>query len=654
MSSVDNDQGPSIAERWGAALLILVAVVLHATALLNARPLQSANDRSRWCTVWSLVERGTFQIDEIRQVPGWDSIDIIFDDGHFYSTKPPLLTVIVAGITWCVQRLTGWSLEEQTQPVTALVLLVVNIIPFAISLMVLWKLLARVAQSAWCRLFVLASASFATLVSPFLMTLNNHTVAVVGVICSLYALERILSDESPRAWAFVLCGLSAGWACANELPAAAFGLATFVLAVRRSFRQTALWYAPAALIPIVAFLATNVIATGSWKPTYANYGSSKYNFVVDGIPSYWSDPDGVDRNLDSPAVYFLHSTIGHHGIFSLTPLFLLAIGGWLASGFVRNGALRTLIRVGAVMSVVVIAFYMTRFDNYNYGGVSCSLRWALWLIPFWLLAMIPVIDFDARVAPMRWLQVALFGLSAMSAWLPIENPWQQPWLFKRMEAWKWIDYTRKPAPLPRTLWTWFLSVPEAKTGELPWIEFTSAGIDGAVIRRRLAVKTQDDPQPGFVQIVVQEALDGQPLATVRQFAIDAKRLSEGAPVIDCVRWSDDVSPQQKVADLTFVRGLPLKKEYRAGKTRYLRLPMRNDAFRCQTAAATVDFPVDEPLYQYRCDTWLCDEFPFGTAQFEIRVTDIESGGLIRHEQWTVTDCYPAPAATSPLSSKNPQ
>ena len=125
-------------------------------------------------------------------------------------------------------------------------------------------------------------------------------------------------------------------------------------------------------------------------------------------------------------------------------------------------------------------------------------------------------------------------------------------------------------------------------------------------------------------------------------------------MIDCVRWSDDVSPQQKVADLTFVRGLPLKKEYRAGKTRYLRLPMRNDAFRCQTAAATVDFPVDEPLYQYRCDTWLCDEFPFGTAQFEIRVTDIESGGLIRHEQWTVTDCYPAPAATSPLSSKNPQ
>lgn len=657
MSSVATDESASTTERWGAALLIVVAVVLHATALLNARPLQSANDRSRWCTVWSLVERGTFQIDEIRQVPGWDSIDIIYDDGHFYSTKPPLLTVIVAGVTWCVQRITGWSLEEQTQPVTAAVLLVVNIIPFTLSLLVLWKLLTRVSQTAWCRLFVLATASFATLATPFLMTLNNHTVAVVGVICSLYALERILSDESPRGWAFVLCGLSAGWVCANELPAAAFGLATFVLAVRKSIRQTILWYVPAALIPIIAFLATNVIATGSWKPTYANYGSSKYNFVVDGIPSYWSDPDGVDRNLDSPAVYFLHSTIGHHGIFSLTPLFLLALLGWIASGSVRNQALKTLIRLGAVMSVIVIAFYMTRFDNYNYGGVSCSLRWALWLIPFWLLALVPVIDFGARYAVMRWLQVVLFGLSAMSAWLPIENPWQQPWLFKRMEAWKWIDYTRKPAPLPRTLWTWFLTVPDsgATAEDSPWLELTSANLDGSILRRRLAVQKQaDHAQPGVIQIEVQEAADDKPLVTVRQFAIDVKRFSEGAPVIDCVRWLSDVSPEQKVSDLTFIRGLPLKKEYRAGKIRYLSLPMRTDAFRCQTAAATVDFPVDDPLYQYRCDTWLCDELPFGVAQFEIRVTDIESGGLIRYEHWSVSNCYPAPAAVAPHSIKNPQ
>src|SRR5689334_17171546 len=41
-------------------------------------PLLSANDRSRWCMVWSLAERGTFQIDEILNTPGWYSIDHIY------------------------------------------------------------------------------------------------------------------------------------------------------------------------------------------------------------------------------------------------------------------------------------------------------------------------------------------------------------------------------------------------------------------------------------------------------------------------------------------------------------------------------------------------------------------------------------------------
>ena len=642
-----------MAERWGTAILIVIAVALHSTALLNARPLQSANDRSRWCTVWSLVERGTFQIDEIRQVPGWDSIDIIYDDGHFYSTKPPLLTVIVAGITWCVQRATGWSLEEQTQSVTAAVLFVVNILPFVVSLVVLSRLLARVAQTSWCRLFILAAAAFGTLATPFLMTLNNHTVAVAGVILSLYALERILSDEIPQGCCFALCGFAAGWSCANELPAAAFGLATFALAARRSVRKTAIWYAPAALLPIIAFLTTNIIATGSWKPTYASYGSSKYNFVVDGVPSYWMNPDGVDRNLDSPLVYFLHSTVGHHGIFSLTPLFLLALFGWVVSGTVRNLALRTLIRVGAIMAVIVIAFYMTRFDNYNYGGVSCSLRWALWLIPFWLLAMVPVVEMGGRFAVTRWLQFGLLGLSVLSAWLPIENPWQQPWLFKQMEAWKWIDYTRRPPELSRSLWTWFASVPEpqANSDQAPWIEFMSPAADGTFLYRRLECrKPQDVNEQGLVEVVVLEGVDDGEMKLVRRFWIDVPRFEAGESVAKAVRWPAGVSPDQQLSDFTFIRGLPLKKEFRAGKIRYLRLPLRDDAFQCQLAAAAVDFPYGDPLYQCRCDTWLCDELPFGVAQYEIRVTDIETGGLIRHEHWTVNECFPAPAPVSPIST----
>jgi hypothetical protein len=134
--------------------------------------------------------------------------------------------------------------------------------------------------------------------------------------------------------------------------------------------------------------------------------------------------------------------------------------------------------------------------------------------------------------------------------------------------------------------------------------------------------------------------------------INAQRFHEGASTADFVNWPDEaVSAEQKLSDFNFVRGLPLKKEYRGGKVRYLHLPLRQDAFRCQLAAAAVDFPQGSPTHQYRCDTWLCDELPFGVAQFDVTVKDIESGAVVHQERWTVTDCYPKAAATAPPLSK---
>src|SRR5262245_13046620 len=104
------DGTPCVRWRWVAFCVLLAGVAVHGTMMLIARPLLSANDRSRWCTVWSLVERGTYRIDEIRQKPGWDTIDLVYDDGHFYSTKPPILATWVAGIVWCIGRMTGWTL----------------------------------------------------------------------------------------------------------------------------------------------------------------------------------------------------------------------------------------------------------------------------------------------------------------------------------------------------------------------------------------------------------------------------------------------------------------------------------------------------------------------------------------------------------------
>ena len=101
-------------------LIVVVASAMSCTQIVQSTPLQSANDRSRWETVWSLVERGTFQIDEIDAAPGWGTIDKVRHEDHFYSTKPPLQSTLVAGVYWCVKRFTGWNLTDNTAEVSRL------------------------------------------------------------------------------------------------------------------------------------------------------------------------------------------------------------------------------------------------------------------------------------------------------------------------------------------------------------------------------------------------------------------------------------------------------------------------------------------------------------------------------------------------------
>ena len=68
--------------------------------LRKQRPFLSANDRSRWATVRSLVELGTYEIDQIVAEDLWDTIDIVQHPGkdgelHLYSSKPPLLATLL-------------------------------------------------------------------------------------------------------------------------------------------------------------------------------------------------------------------------------------------------------------------------------------------------------------------------------------------------------------------------------------------------------------------------------------------------------------------------------------------------------------------------------------------------------------------------------
>tara|TARA_R110002095_G_scaffold212584_3_gene202019 strand:- start:3973 stop:6060 length:2088 start_codon:yes stop_codon:yes gene_type:complete len=626
--------------RWFVYVLLLTVTLGQSlAAILNSAPLQSANDRSRWCTVWSLVEQGTYQIDTIDARAGWSSIDKVRHEGHFYSSKPALFPTMVAGLYWVIKTTTGLNLNQNLYDVAHLILIIVNLLPMLIALVLLCLMVERYARHDFTRFFVVIAGCFATLLTPFLLTLNNHSIAASSAVFALYPFLRILLDREQKPFYFLLAGFFAMLTCCNELPAALFGLIVFGLLFKVNPRLTCLVFLPAALVPLIGFFATNYAATGGWKPFYMYYGTEKYLYEYRGVPSYWKNPQGLDQNLDSPLVYLFHCTLGHHGIFSLSPIYLLTLISWLRLRNTNDHVLRPLLWISLVVSVIVFGFYLSRTDNYNYGGNSAALRWMLWLTPFWLISMIPFLD---AFSHKRWLQIlgvlCLLG-SVFSAHHPLHNPWRAPWLYTVLQQSGWINYERRPPAFERPLTTWLASIPDP-TPEIPepFVEFTGPANDGRLIRLRLSVKPLDesDAAKHLRTIQVTRFLGNEKVET-KEYLIDVPAFKVGKFPQDFLRWPDgNVSPAEKHAAERFFYGMPRARKYNPGKIRYLFIPLSDDAIRCQLAASQVSVTIGsktaaEKELRYRTDLWLSDQIPFGIAQVETSVYD-ESKNLLLSRQ----------------------
>ena len=63
---------------------------------------------------------------------------------------------------------------------------------------------------------------FATLMSPFLITINNHTLGTCSALFALYFAAKVWTEERPGRLAYFLAGFFAMFTVCNELPALAF------------------------------------------------------------------------------------------------------------------------------------------------------------------------------------------------------------------------------------------------------------------------------------------------------------------------------------------------------------------------------------------------------------------------------------------------
>ncbi len=463
MTAEREDQSARL--RWGIYLVLIAVAVGNMTGRLLAvnsvdkaalersrggrqvlqRPFLSANDRSRWMTIRALVENGTYEIDAIVGQPTWDTIDMVEHLGrdgqlHLYSSKPPLLATLLAGEYWVIHHLTGWTLGEQPYEVGRLMLFTVNILPLVLMYFLLAKLVERFGTTDWGRVFVMAVATLGTLLTTFAVVLNNHLVAAVSAAVALYAFVRIYCDGERQWWYFALAGFAASFTAADELPALSLLATMGLLLLVRAPRGTLLAFTPAALIVVAAFFATNYLAHDSLLPPYMhrsatdsndNWYSYTYNVNGQQRESYWLHRQGIDRGEPSRLVYALHVLVGHHGIFSLTPVWLLSLWGgllWLKSDDDDRRHLAALI---GLVTLVCLTFYIgfRPQEDRNYGGMTSGFRWMFWFTPLWIVAMIPAADRLSRSTIGVAFAAVLLTLSALSVSYPTWNPWTHPWIY---------------------------------------------------------------------------------------------------------------------------------------------------------------------------------------------------------------------------------
>lgn len=455
-------------------------------------PFISSNDKSRWATVRALTENGTFVVarrdkEMVRatallplfqttwhgalasagaahrlrlaadrgflfEEEAWKTVDRVLDPAtlEYYSSKPPLLPVLVAGLVKPLEPLLGWKPSTHPFEVTRLVLTLVNLLPWWLYLVVFRNLLDRLPAGEGTRLVILAMAGMGTLVHPFLVVFNNHTPGTFAVLFAMACLARVWlapAEKPAGATWHLLAGLCAGFAVTCELPALSFaGLAGLALFLKAPGKAMAA-YAPGVAAPVLALAACNLAALGRLRPAYAEFGGPWY--MYEG--SSWYDPGHLKRGIDwarlnlgeTVGTYAVHLTVGHHGLFSLTPFFLLSIpGAWMAHTERKRdsarGFLALLGHLAWILTSVLLAFYLFKSDNY--GGNSCGARWLQWLTPLLLVSALPAVDRLMGSRTGRWVVLLLMAISVMSATAGSGNPWRRPWLYDVMKWFGWPGY----------------------------------------------------------------------------------------------------------------------------------------------------------------------------------------------------------------------
>ncbi|MCA9562526.1 MAG: hypothetical protein KC561_03510 [Myxococcales bacterium] len=391
---------------WFTALLALTVVSWSSKV--------TGNPGSRLATVESQVDYGHWEIHD--SIYMYVTVDKVLTEDGFLSSKPPLFPSILSTTYQGIQAVTGWTFAANERLVVFTLRVLLHVLPYLLALILAGRLLAALGITGTQWTVAYCFISLGTLAFGYAATIAPHTLSALLVLAALGPLLIPPSAREPRWFVWLGMGFCAALAVTFDFGAAVMALAIGLLSLHRGGLKAAGLVMAGGLLPILAHLHLTVHVTNSWYPFYAMPEIYSYQ------DSYWDNPQNFDA-LDEPiALYAFHALFGHHGLFSMTPLFLFAIPGALTLW--KKSTTRMTSVALSVAAVLTIATYIVR-GPHNYGGTCSGMRWFIVAVPaLWYLSVEGM-----RARWERKATRALVGLflvwGMVNAVTTVVNPWSE-------------------------------------------------------------------------------------------------------------------------------------------------------------------------------------------------------------------------------------
>jgi len=341
--------------------LILISFLIL-FALFTQTKILGWNDQSRFATVEAIVHNHSLIIDDCSKFLTGTGDKYLYQ-GHFYSDKPPILSIYASIFYFTLKPFITFS-SNMAISVYLLTLITIGVIS-SLGLVYFYRILRYLnVDDDWSIILTLVAGT-GTLVLPFSTVFINHVPSGALLTISFYYLLKIKEGMKNAIIAGFLMSL------AGSIDVTVFLFIPFALIIflKEPFKLKAA-FALSTIPSIVIYLLLNLYTSGNIMPPAVN-------------PELWDYPGSAfsqedltghatHHNLSGLLIYTFHMIIGHRGLLSHTPILLFSVYALIII-FKRLSKHKKYYLYITLASTAFILLYVFRSNNYS--GGSFGIRW---------------------------------------------------------------------------------------------------------------------------------------------------------------------------------------------------------------------------------------------------------------------------------------